>query len=109
MLRTENLSEINAESMETALANLNKDLSTAGNKIKNSANTFEKINKGLDPNSQIQATDKDKIDATAIVNATKKQVEEQLAAIEKNQPKLQSYKKYLQIFTVDLQPQKMRT
>ena len=72
VLRTENLSEINAESMETALANLNKDLSTAGNKIKNSANTFEKINKGLDPNSQIQATDKDKIDATAIVNATKK-------------------------------------
>ena len=84
VLRTENLSEINAESLETALANLNKDLSTAGNKIKNSANTFEKINKGLDPNSQIQATDKDKIDATAIVNATKKQVEEQLAAIEKN-------------------------
>ena len=84
VLRTENLSEINAESLETALANLNKDLSTAGNKIKNSANTFEKINKGLDPDSQIQATDKDKIDATAIVNATKKQVEEQLAAIEKN-------------------------
>ena len=84
VLRTENLSEINAESLETALANLNRDLTTAGKKIKNSANTFEKINKGLDPNSQIQATDKDETDAEAIVNATKKQVEEQLAAIEKN-------------------------
>lgn len=84
LLRTENLSELNAESLETALANLNDDLKNAGNKIKDSANTFEKINKGLDPNSQIQATDKDKIDAEAIVNATKKQVEEQLAAIERN-------------------------
>jgi TP901 family phage tail tape measure protein len=84
LLVTNNLAEMDVGSMKTALENLKTDLNLAGKRVIESAKTFEKINKGLNPENKITASKKDKETASRIIEQTKKQVEEQLKNVDKN-------------------------
>ena len=84
LLVTNNLAEMDVGSMKIALENLKEDLNSAGKRVIESAKTFEKINKGLNPENKITASKEDKETASRIIEQTKKQVEEQLKNVNNN-------------------------